>query len=152
MSRAFTVIELLIVIAIIAVVASLAIPAYQRYSYKVKVEGDTHRIYSALKNLQLRAKMEKSPYCVKLLDPKTLYMENSTTCSSSGSVKSERLTLSVPFESNRSKLVVNKFGIFTTTGSIYASDGDGASIDCVKADTFRVCEGKWDGSSCNCVY
>lgn len=152
MSRAFTVIELLIIIAIIAIVASLAIPAYEHYAYKVKVEGDTHRIYNALKSMQLRAKMEKSPYCAKLLNNKTLYMENSTSCSSSGSVKSERLTLSVPFQSNRSKLVVNKFGIFTTTGSIYASDGDGASIDCVKADTFRVCEGKWNGTACNCVY
>lgn len=149
MSRGFSIVELVIVIAIIAIVISLAVPVYIHYQQKSRIENDTHRLYATVKELQLKAKTLKKYYCFELKDSRTLYIVDSDDCSASGGWEVKFLT---PYESNRNYFRINPLGVFNTYGNIHAIDGDGATVDCIKIHTFRVCEGKWNGTACNCVF
>ncbi len=149
MERGFSIVELVIVIAIIAIIASLAVPVYIHYQHRSQIENDTHRLYTTVKQLQLKAKTEKKYYCFELKDSKTLYIVPDSDCSSSGGWDVKFLT---PYTSNRSYFRVNPLGVFNTYGTIRAVEGDGATVDCIKIHTFRVCEGKWNGTACNCVF
>ncbi len=153
MSKGFSLIELVIVLAILAILASVAIPAYESYSQKIRVEGETHKVYLALKDMQLKAKTQKTGFCADLTNGgRTLTIYNDTSCTS----KVEDIPLQITFalKNTSYKLKVNKFGIFALENSIYAVNGEGASVNCVKTDSFRICEGVWDDTAkeCNCKF
>ena len=150
MKKGFSLMELLIVIAIIAIILSFGIPWSLNYIVKKKVEKDTHAIYLALKQAQIEAKLRKTNICIKLSSPQELEIRLfNTDCN--GTVINI-LKLDSRFYSNKSYLKVNQFGIFTVNGSIYYNSTAEDIIDCVKADEIRICEGYWNGSSCICRY
>ena len=152
MKKGFSLIELLVVIAIIAIILSFGIPWSMNYIVKKKVEKDTHAIYLALKQAQIEAKLKKQTYCITLQDNYTLVIRNETC---SGSII-RKLALEVPFNINatlgRNYFEINKFGIFTIGGSIYYNATSIDTINCVRVDEIRVCEGYWNGSNCICKY
>jgi prepilin-type N-terminal cleavage/methylation domain-containing protein len=153
MSKGFTLIEVLIVLVIFAIVISLAIPAYESYSHKIRVEGETHKVYLILKDMQLKARTQKVAYCADLTDGgKSLTVYNDTACTSV--VESFPLAVEFALKDATQKLKVNRFGIFTVKNSVYAVNGEGASVNCVKADSFRLCEGVWDETAreCECKF
>lgn len=149
MQKGFSLLEILVSIAIVALMLGLALPKVKNYIISKKIEEDTHAIYLTVKRAQLRAKLTKRTHCIELQDPYTLIVKNST-CSGSGDII-DNLTLRVPFNATKN-LTVNYMGIFTQQGSIYYNSTSGDIIDCVKASNIRVCEGYWDGSSCVCKY
>jgi len=153
MSKGFSLIELVIVLVIVAILVSVAIPAYKSYSKKIRVEEETHKVFLALKDMQLKAKTQKMVFCADLTDGgRSLTIYKDTDCTS----KEKDISLQVTFalKNPSYKLRVNKFGIFTSKNSIYAVNGEGASVNCVKTDSFRICEGVWDGTAkkCNCKF
>ena len=156
MKKGFSLIELLVVIAIIAIILSFGIPWSINYIVKKRIEKDTNTIYLALKQAQIEAKLKKQSFCITLEDNYTLVIKNdvikNNTCSGKV-IKS--LALEVPFNINatlgKHYFKINQFGIFTIGGSIYYSSTSIDTIDCVKADEIRVCEGYWDASNSDCI-
>ncbi|RTZ61074.1 MAG: hypothetical protein DSZ31_00900 [Gammaproteobacteria bacterium] len=152
MSKGFSLIELLIVLTILVIVASAVIRAYENYSQKLRIENETHKIYLLLKEVQLEAKTKKENRCVKLNpNPGDRIEIYNSTCGSLSN-KLRTVKLEVIFE-QRGGIGINKFGIVADMGNIHIKDPSfSASINCVKADRFRICEGEWNGSECRCKF
>ena len=149
MYKAFSLIELLIVIGIIGILFSLAAIGYIHYSQKIRIERDIHTLYIALKELQVKAKTEKKFYCFRFIDNKAVQIVPGRSCASNGG---KILTFSTPFKSSSQTFLINPLGVFNTRGDIYAIENSSASIDCIAIDKFRVCEGKKNDGECNCLY
>ena len=153
MPKGFSLIELLLVIAILVVLSSVGIYGYYSYQHKLRVEGDVHRIYLALKNMQIRAKLEKKLYCAYLQGNKTVSI-NATETSCSYGTTVETINLHTEFNATNTPIIVNQLGVFIRLGSFYAVNEPNVTVNCVKASTFRICEGHWDENQkeCVCIY
>jgi len=153
MSRGFSLLELLLVLLILAVITSAGIYGYYQYQQKLRIEGDVQKLYLNLKNMQIRAKLEKKIYCAYLENNRTIAI-NATTGSCSAGTTVEKLLLHTAFNATNNPIVVNQLGVFIRQGSFYAEDASHITVNCVKASTFRICEGHWneDQNECVCIY
>ena len=57
--KGFTLLELLIVIAMMAVLLAIAIPAFSKWVKKYNIESDTKKIYAFLQEARAKAFAEK---------------------------------------------------------------------------------------------
>jgi len=150
--KGFTIVEVLIAIAISLILAYVGLTWYRNFQKRATVEGEVHKVYQLLKEIQLEAKTLKEYFCVDLSsDGKNLIVYNGTDCNN----QVETLPLKVVFSKNfSSPLRVNQFGIWTRYGSLYVQNWNEFknSLTCTKVHTIRVCEGYWDGSQCNCKF
>jgi len=150
--KGFTIVEVLIAIAISLILAYVGLTWYRNFQKRATVEGEVHKVYQLLKEIQLKAKTLKEYFCVDLSsDGKNLIVYNGTSCNN----QVESLPLKVVFNKNfSSPLRVNQFGIWTKYGSLYVQNWNEFkdSLTCAKVHTIRVCEGYWDGSQCNCKF
>jgi len=146
--KGFTIVEVLIAIAISLILAYVGLTWYRNFQKRATVEGEVHKVYQLLKEIQLKAKTLKEYFCVDLSsDGRKLliYNDTDTDCSN----LAETIPLKVAFKKNlkstNSRLKVNKFGIWTVKGSLYVQNWSEFkdSLTCVKVDTIRVCEGYW---------
>jgi len=67
MKRAFSLVEILIVLVLIAVIMSFGLYWLSNYLYARKVEETTYQLYSTLKEYQLKAKTRENRAIVFLL-------------------------------------------------------------------------------------
>jgi len=151
--KGFTIVEVLIAIAISLILAYVGLTWYRNFQKRATVEGEVHKVYQLLKEIQLKAKTLKEYFCVDLSsDGKYLIVYNGTDCNN----KVETIPLKVKFWKNfSSPLKVNKFGIWIVYrsqngkligyGSFYVQNWSEFkdSLSCVKVHTIRVCEGYW---------
>ncbi|BAT72070.1 type IV fimbrial biogenesis protein FimT [Thermosulfidibacter takaii ABI70S6] len=79
MKKGFSLIELIIVIALLAILAGLAIPSYRHWISKNKAEKDLQALYSMLQLARSKAFTEKECCAVRVLSTKAeIYCNNST--------------------------------------------------------------------------
>ncbi len=143
--------------AIISILLSVGINWTINYIFAQKVEATTHKVYAALKSIQLEAKRKKQEFCIDA--DGELYIYND----SCGTDLYKKYVFELPVIDNNN-INLNRLGIFTSQGSIFIKDPEtGEKLNCrtenqniafccVKVSQTRVCEGKSDGSDCYCRY
>jgi len=139
-----TLIELVVVMSIMAIIMSIAIPMYSKYERRVNVERETKKVFTVLNQARLKAFTQKEDCKVEWdSNPFTLLhrmcgSDNATT------------TLKCEFQSRISSNVLYvKFsmgGVSKQTGSIHCEED--AKYNCVNISKTRIILGKWNGSSC----
>ena len=140
-----TLIEIIVVIAIIAVILSISIPYYTKWKKRMSVESDTKKIYGVLQTYRMKAFTEKKEFYIKLKGKKLeVYDKNK------GKVFTISLENNFKFTGDSTQQIdIDKRGTFYGS-SIYAEDYDkaDAQYDCVAVDDIRVRLGKYNGDKC----
>ncbi len=141
-----TLIEIIVVIAIMAVILSISIPYYAKWKKRMSVESDTKKIYGVLQTYRMKAFTEKKEFYVKL-DGKNLNIYDKETNN-----KVFTISLENKFKftgSETTKIDIDQRGTFYGS-SIYAEDYDkaDAQYDCVAVSDVRVRLGKYNGERC----
>lgn len=144
--RGITLIEIIVVIAIMAIILSISIPYYAKWKKRLSVESDTKKIYGVLQTYRMKAFTEKREFYITL-NGKTLNIYDK---------KSNRKLFTISLENNfkftgttRSQIDIDQRGTFYGS-SIYAEDYDkaDAQYDCVAISDVRVRLGKYNGERC----
>jgi len=147
MKKGFTLLETLIVIAILVVLMAASVFFFREWIKNRKIEGDTAKIYQLVKNYQLLAAREKKVVLIG--------MENSTTIKVEVDGKTYFYSLETPFELNASgrstSLKINQLGIFTVMGNFHSLENATGIKNCVKVDNLRACEGHYDVNTGQCI-
>lgn len=147
--KGFSLIELIVVVAIMAILLSIAIPMYNKWIKKENIVNDVKQIYTALNNVRVQAFTKKEACKIEWssvpFDSFSLYCNSNKI----GDVK-----LHYKFSDNVSDNVkyisFSYDGTANQKGKIYfnGSDSCGAKYDCIKISTMRIIMGKMNGNSC----
>lgn len=144
--KGFTLLELLIVIAMMAVLLAIAIPAFSKWIKKYNIESDTKKIYALLQEARAKAFAEKikldavisgNQICIKC-------DSNDNSCTSlygNGNIKCAKLKYS--FSGNT--VNISKRGTMSG-GPIYYNGSNDAQYDCVRVSDIRVKLEKCNGN------
>ena len=144
--KGFSLIELLVAIAIMAIALSIGIPSILNWIAKYRLEGDTQKIYAFLQEARAKAFAEKIKLDITL-NGNQLCMKcdtNDTTCTNSYGTGSIRcITLHNTFSGN--SINISKRGTFSG-GSIYYPQENNAKYDCVIISDIRIKMEKCNGN------
>jgi prepilin-type N-terminal cleavage/methylation domain-containing protein len=150
MKRGFTLIETLVVIAIIAIILLIAVFWFPSWIKTKKVETDTNKIYLLIKKYQLLAMRQKITVNVTL--------SNATTIEVKYDSKTAKYSLDTPFNAT-DNLTIDEFGRFHPASYpnliqrvAFHSTENTTGKNCVKTYIINACEGHWNGTSCVCEY
>jgi type IV fimbrial biogenesis protein FimT len=143
----FTLTELLIVVAITAILATLAIPSFQDALRSQRVEGATEALLSALQNAKMEAVKSNSnmrivfrpttlnayqtTWCYGMTKPGTTNCDCNTTnsCATGSVVKSTDYTgVSVKYSSSNARLFTSLRGTTNTSGTVTFNAGNNKTL------------------------
>jgi len=83
--RGFTIIELMVVVAIIAVLAAVVVPSWVRETHKSKGKTEVTAMFTELRTKLMQYYSENSSYEIPASSPSTLVAGTATTCPSAPS-------------------------------------------------------------------
>ncbi len=145
-NKGITVIEIIIVAAIVAVILGISIPYYTKWKKRSSIESDTKKIYSILQMYRMKAFSEKKSFTVKI--------NNNLLNIYQGDTQVYSLKLENPFSfiGSYNQLSIDQRGTFHGS-SIYALDTEDINpqYDCIAIDDIRVRLGKYNKEEGKCV-
>lgn len=152
-----TLIELLMVLSIMAIILSIAIPQYTKWKKKYDVQEDVKNIYSLLQDARMRSFVEKR-VCGLYWGTTSEFNQVSLRCDtdddgdindSEGYVTIINLKLKTNFESSDTYIKFSR-GVAVNFNNIHSTNPNLLELnDCVVVSATRVKVGNWDGSKCN---
>ena len=145
MQRGLTLIELMVVIAILAILASFAVVGINSWVRDMKVQEDVRIIYSVLKSAQRRAFLEKVECCVSF-NGSSVFME----CDNSSNAV---VYLKTSFVADK-KVCYDKSGFTNDNVSVCYNGVSDAKYSCVSVDFIEIRFGKakWEDGKCSCEH
>ena len=151
----FSIVEMLIVIAIAGILAGLAIAGFTGFSKKYNVDNETREIYSDLMNVRIMAMNKNRTHFVTLsANSYTAYDDtdpapngDGTLTVGSDAVALSQKTLSAPKYlpitwSGSAQLEFNSRGLSTTPNTLCIYSNVQPFYDCVKVSSTRIIIGK----------
>ena len=146
----FTLIELIVVIGIIAIILTIAIPEFTKWKVKYKIESDVKSIASFLQKARLKAFTEKIKLDVVNEDGKICFRCDSGDSDCVSVYGSENIScLELKNNFSFSNFGITKRGTLSNVTIKYAGDYSGnVNYDCVVIKNIRIKTGKWNGTKC----
>jgi len=144
--KGFTLIELLTVVAVIAIILSIAIPHVTKWIRKYNIEGDTKTIYSLIQEVREKAFAEKIKLDITINGKNLCYKCDSTdaNCTSiHGTGNIRCINLNLIFSGNT--INVSKRGTLSG-GPVYYPQSNDAQYDCIRVSDIRVKLEKCNGN------
>ncbi len=144
-NKGITLIEIIVVVAIVAIILGMSVPYYTKWKKRVSIESDTKRIYGVIQNFRSKAFAEKTEYKVKLSDKKVEIYQNNKPIYSLSLENNFKFT-----GSSTTEIKIDQRGTFSGS-SIYAEDykQTDAQYDCIAINNIRVRLGKMsEGGRC----
>lgn len=149
----FSLVELMIVIAIVGILAAVIGLSGVNMTRRDNVSGDTHRIAAFLKKQRLKAFTQKRCFTFIGGTGVTSFMSTDNTCTAYPGQPDDSFAFNQGVTFNGiGAIVINTRGVFTTAGTISPVWPNGVKVadkDCVVVSATRVRIGSWDGVNCN---
>ncbi len=143
--RGFTLTELLVAMAIMGIMLSVATLSYLKWKTKTNIENDIKKIYSILQKYRVRAFSEKESFtCSFSSDGKTFYVRDS------GGNLEESLTLDEAFAFKSSNITIDSRGTFSGSAIKPSNTSAVPQYNCISVDDTRIKLGQWNSGSNNC--
>ncbi len=142
----FTLIEILVLIVILGIVFSLAIPSFTNWMAKYKIEEDTKKVYGFLQEARVKAFSEKIKLNVNVNNNQVCLQcdsSDSDCVSSYGSGSIKCIELNFNFDGNT--VNISRRGTFSG-GPIFYPSANEAQYDCVRVSDIRVKMEKCNGN------
>ncbi len=139
MKRGITLIELLVIIVMIALLLSIAIPYYRDWRLRWSIESDAKDIYAFLQKARAIAFSQKRAL--------TVIASGRRVCMNDGTADIDCINLNNSFTGTIS---ITDRGVFNNSSIYYNGTADvNPAYSCVVATLTRVRLGVYDGTNCN---
>jgi len=144
--KGITLIELLVAIAIMAILLAIALPAYNTWREKNSIENDVHKMYGLISEMRTKAFTEK--LYVNFSFGASNKVLTASYSNDNGSVSgSTTLNLQNKFEFvGNDNVSIDSRGTYSGSSIKPVTESTIAPVDCISVNDTRIAIGKWSGS------
>ena len=153
----FTVIEALIVVAILGIIAVIAVDSFRGFGEKYRVEGETKQLYADLMDARGRAmQRNRASFALFTSSGYATYEDTDNPPDGDGTLTpsdtritsvTARHVITATLSGGASDFAFNRNGTATATGYVRFSSTVTADYDCVGIGTTRLHLGKYNGTN-----
>lgn len=153
----FTLVEIMIALAIVGIVVMIAVSNFQGMMEKYRVEGETKQMFADLMDVRGRAMQRNRVFHVQITSNGYETFEDtnpppdgdSTWDGSDTQVAGVTVKHTITPSGGLSNFRFNRNGIASATGSLWFSSTAQSDYDCITVRETRIKMGKWNGAACD---
>lgn len=143
--NAFTLLEVVLTLALLAIIFSIAIPNFSKYLIDYNISNQIDKLYSDINYIKFYSISHHVPVNINISQSQIKALTNETNATL---ILQDNFGYPMSCSNGTNNIILNSFGIAQGSTSCYVEQENNANPNCFAVQSSRIITGRWINGIC----